>query len=64
MSVKEIIQEAINENPIGVKEALSEELRKRIAAIFEEKLSEASDSDEDDEEEDDEEDDDDTDGDC
>ncbi len=31
MSVQRIIQESINKNPIGIKEALAEELRTRVA---------------------------------
>ena len=40
MSVKQIIQEAINANPLGLKEALQEELRVRIAAALETTMNE------------------------
>lgn len=56
---KKIIAESINRNPIGVKEALSEELRNRVSIILERKLNEKDDDDED--EDDDEDDDDDED---
>lgn len=42
MTVKRIIQEAIAENPIGLKEALSEELRGRVALALETKISEST----------------------
>lgn len=40
MSVKTIIQEAVGENPLGLKEALQEELRVRIAAALETTMNE------------------------
>jgi hypothetical protein len=40
MSVKQIIQESISKNPIGLKEALAEELRSRVALALEAKMSE------------------------
>jgi hypothetical protein len=49
MSIKQIIQESINKNPLGLKEALEEELRARIALALEAKVAE---SEHDDEEED------------
>jgi hypothetical protein len=39
-SIQQIIQESINQNPIGLKEALQEELRQRIALALEAKMSE------------------------
>jgi hypothetical protein len=55
MPIKQIIQESINKNPLGLKEALEEELRGRIALALEAKVAESEH--EDDEEEEDEEDD-------
>lgn len=52
MSIKNIIQESLNKNPIGLKEALTEELRSRVAAVLESMIAEKK-SDEDDEEDDD-----------
>jgi hypothetical protein len=40
MSVKQIIQESISKNPIGLKEALAEELRSRVAFAIEAKMNE------------------------
>jgi hypothetical protein len=40
MSIKQIIQESINKNPVGLKEALEEELRSRVAEALEEMMSE------------------------
>lgn len=40
MSIKNIIQESLNKNPIGLKEALTEELRSRVAAVLESMISE------------------------
>ena len=58
MTVKRIIQEAINESPLGLKEALEEELRNRVRLALEAKME---DDDEEDDDEDDEEDDEDDD---
>jgi hypothetical protein len=55
MTVQKIIQEAINKNPRDLKEALTEELRSRIALALEAKMSDEEDDDsseEDDDEED------------
>jgi len=57
MSVKQIIQESINKNPLGLKEALEGELRGRIALALEAKVAESEHDDEDDEEDDEDEDD-------
>jgi hypothetical protein len=49
MSIKQIIQESVNRNPLGLKEALEEELRGRVALAIEAKMSEMhEDEDEDD----------------
>jgi hypothetical protein len=40
MSIKQIIQESVNRNPLGLKEALEEELRGRVALALEAKMSE------------------------
>lgn len=40
MSVKRIIQESLNKNPLGVKEALAEELRVRVAEALAAKMEE------------------------
>jgi hypothetical protein len=53
MSIKQIIKESMEKNPLGLKEALEEELRARVALALEAKMSE-SDDDEEDENEDDE----------
>jgi hypothetical protein len=39
MSIKQIIQESINQNPVGLKEALEAELSARIAIALEAKMS-------------------------
>ena len=52
MSIKQIIQESINKNPVGLKEALEEELRARVQLALEAKVAE-SDHDMEDEDEDD-----------
>jgi len=58
MSVKRIIQESLDKNPLGVKEALEEALQDRVRAALEEKYAEMTESkDEDDEDEDDDDDD-------
>jgi hypothetical protein len=36
MLVQKIIQESVNKNPLGIKEALEEELRSRVTKIIEE----------------------------
>jgi len=51
MSIKQIIQESINKNPLGLKEALEEELRARIALALEAKVAESEHEDEDEESE-------------
>jgi hypothetical protein len=57
MSVKRIIQESIEKNPLGVKEALEEALQERILVALEEKYKKmAMESDDEDEDEDDEDD--------
>jgi len=38
MSLKRIISESLSENPVGLKEALSEELSKRIELALEAKI--------------------------
>ena len=56
MSVKRIIQESLDKNPLGVKEALEEALQDRVRAALEEKyeeMMEAKDDDDDDDDEDD-----------
>ena len=53
MSVKTIIQEAINKSPVALKEALEEELRARVALALEAKMKDEDEDDEDDEDEDD-----------
>lgn len=58
MSVQKIIQESINENPLGMKETIAEELRARVALALEAKMKDeeededdSSDSNEDNEDE-------------
>jgi hypothetical protein len=51
MSVQEIIQHAIDKNPLALKEALEEELRGRVALALEAKMSEQEEEDEEDEDE-------------
>ena len=46
MSIQKIIQEAINRNPRDLKEALTEELRGRMALALEAKMSDEEDDDE------------------
>ena len=46
MSIEKIIQESINKNPLGMKEALEEELRNRLALALEAKMKEDEDMDE------------------
>lgn len=57
MSVKDIIKEAMNENPIGVKGALEEELRARVALALEAKMNDEEDDDDDEEDNEDDDDD-------
>ena len=56
MSIKKIIQESLDKNPLGVKEALEEALQDRVRAALEEKYKkmqkEEDDMDDDDDEED------------
>ena len=47
--VKQIIKEAMDRNPIGLKEALEEELRSRIALALEAKMDDEDEDDETDE---------------
>ena len=59
MSVKRIIQESLDKNPLGVKEALEEALQDRVRAALEEKyaeMTESKDEDDDDDDDDDDED--------
>lgn len=57
MSVQKIIKESINMNPLEMKEAITEELRARVALALEAKMKDDEEEDdmedEDDEEEDD-----------
>ena len=67
MSLEKIIKEALDQNPLEMKDAFAEEMQSRIAAALEEKyksameedLEEAKDDDDEDEDEDDDDDDDD-----
>jgi hypothetical protein len=43
MSIKQIIKESMDKNPLGLKEALAEELRARVALALEAKMSEDDD---------------------
>lgn len=54
MSIEKIIQESINKNPLGMKEALEEELRNRLALALEAKMKKESDDEEDMDDEDEE----------
>jgi len=47
MSVKQIIQESIEKNPLGLKEALQEELSNRIRLALEAKMNEDENNDND-----------------
>jgi hypothetical protein len=53
MSLEKIIAEAIDGNPLNVKELFEEEMQKRVAAALEEKYKKAKMDEEDDEDEDD-----------
>lgn len=46
MSVQRIIQEAVNRNPLSMKEALEEELRDRVRLVLEAKMEEETELDE------------------
>jgi hypothetical protein len=50
--VKQLIKEAMDKNPIGLKEALQEELRNRIALALEAKMDHSDEDDYEDEEDD------------
>lgn len=51
MSVEKIIQESVNKNPLGMKEALEEELRSRLALALEAKMNNEDDDDDEDDDE-------------
>ena len=53
MSIKQIIQESINKNPVGLREALEEELRARVQLALEAKVAESDDEEDEDDMEDD-----------
>ena len=53
MSVKKIIQESIDKNPLGVKEALEAEMQARVRLALEAKMSEEDDEDDEDMDDDD-----------
>lgn len=53
MSVTRILEESINKNPIGLKEAMKEELRSRVALALEAKMKKEEDDYEDGDEDDD-----------
>ena len=59
MSVKTIIQEAINKSPVALKEALEEELRTRVALALEAKMKDDEDEEDEDDDSDEDEDEDD-----
>ena len=42
MSIRDIIQHSVNKNPLGMKEALEEEMRERIALAIQAKMTEGS----------------------
>lgn len=52
MSVEKIINESVNKNPLGLKEALQEELRSRVALALEAKMADVDDEEDDEDEED------------
>lgn len=56
MSLQKIIKESVEKNPLGLKEALEEELRNRVSLALEAKMKEEDDMEDDDEDEDDEDD--------
>jgi len=51
MSIEQIIKESINKNPLGMKEAIEEELKNRIRLALEASDEEMDDEDEDDDDE-------------
>jgi hypothetical protein len=53
MSIEQIVKEALNKNPIGLKASLEEELQSRIALALEAKVKAYTEEDDDDEDEDD-----------
>jgi hypothetical protein len=61
MSIKDIIREAMEKNPLGLREAVTEELRNRVSLALEAKMKESDCDDEDDEDEDEDDEDDDED---
>jgi len=56
MSLQKIIKESVEKNPLGLKEALEEELRNRVALALEAKMKEEDDYDDDDDDDEDDED--------
>lgn len=56
MSVQKILEESINKNPLGMKEALEEELRNRIRLALEAMMKDKEEDEEDDEDEEEEDD--------
>lgn len=54
--VKQIIKEAMDQNPLGLKEAVAEELQKRVTLALEAKMKKMKEEDDMEDEEDDEED--------
>jgi hypothetical protein len=52
MSIKQIIQESVNRNPLGLKEALEAEMQARVRLALEAKMSEMHDDEDEDEDED------------
>ncbi len=42
MSIRDIIEHSVNKNPLGMKEALEEEMRERIALAIQAKMTEGS----------------------
>jgi hypothetical protein len=61
MSIKDIIREAMEKNPLGLREAVTEELRNRVSLALEAKMKESSHEDDEDDDDDEDEDDDDSD---
>jgi hypothetical protein len=53
MSVKEIIKESMDRNPVSMKEHIAEELSKRVAVVLEAKMKESDKNDDDDSDDDD-----------
>ena len=54
MSLQKIIKESVEKNPLGLKEALEEELRNRVSLALEAKMKEEDDMDDDEDDDDDE----------